>query len=273
MTGKRQPPVIWWYGTMFSCDDRLVQLKNAKGLTQTRTPPHHPKWRMRCATSSKLLAREAPRHGRPGIGRNGCIQHLGPAARDSVRKDYSRTFDLFDLATGALNSIFFVWSCRFFGVEIPLYTRTSERQPSCKAYHLTSSWVSGCCYSQARERELMAWWAELLCNILPHRSDACLWLLNELGRSPTILKELVLSPEETVRYAAASVAAAALRQCILTAGGAGDGGRSGVGNDDVYLAAYTAATEEQDRRCGPGGCRQWGTGRRHSVGAENGTQM
>ncbi len=93
----------------------------------------------------------------------------------------------------------------------------------------------------------MAWWAELLCNILPHRADACLWLLNELGRCPTILKELVLSPEETVRYTAASVAAAALRQCMLTARGAGEGERS-VGNDDVYLAAYTAAAEERDRQ-------------------------
>lgn len=86
----------------------------------------------------------------------------------------------------------------------------------------------------------MAWWAELLCNILPHRSDACLWLLNELGRCPTILKELVLSPEETVRHAATCIAAAALRQCMLTT--------SDAGNDDVYLAAYTAAAEEQDRQ-------------------------
>lgn len=103
---------------------------------------------------------------------------------------------------------------------------------------------------QARERELMAHWAELLRNILPHRLDACLWLLNELGRFPTILKELVLSPEDTVRQAVALVAGVALRQCMLTASGAGDGGRSEDGNDDVYRAAYMAAVREQEEFVG-----------------------
>lgn len=94
----------------------------------------------------------------------------------------------------------------------------------------------------------MTQWAEMLRNNLPHRSDACRWLLSELGHFPTILKELLLSPEETVRQAAASVADAALRQCMLTAGGAGGGGRSQDGEGDAYLAAYTAAAEEQDRQ-------------------------
>lgn len=92
----------------------------------------------------------------------------------------------------------------------------------------------------------MAHWAELLSNILPHRLDACLWLLSELGRFPTILKELVLSPEDSVRQAVAVVAGVALRQCMLTASGAGDGGRSEGGGDDVYRAAYMAAAREQE---------------------------
>lgn len=99
---------------------------------------------------------------------------------------------------------------------------------------------------QARERELMAHWAELLRNILPHHSDACLWLLSELGRFPTILKELVLSPDDSVRQAAAAVAGVALHQCMLTASGTGDGGKSEDGNDDVYRAAYMAAAREQE---------------------------
>lgn len=33
----------------------------------------------------ELFFREAPRHRRPVIRRKGCVQHLGPAARDSVR--------------------------------------------------------------------------------------------------------------------------------------------------------------------------------------------
>lgn len=99
---------------------------------------------------------------------------------------------------------------------------------------------------QARERELMAHWAELLRNTLLHRSDACLWLLSELGRFPTILKELMLSPEDSVRHAAAVVAGVALRKCMLTASGAGDGGRPEDGNDDAYRAAYLAAAREQE---------------------------
>lgn len=103
---------------------------------------------------------------------------------------------------------------------------------------------------QARERELMTQWAEMLRKHLPYRPDACRWLLSELGRSPTILKELLLSAEEAVRQAAASVADAALRQCMLAAGGGGGGECGGVSQDgvgDVYLEAYTAAVEEQDR--------------------------
>eukprot|EP00752_Nemacystus_decipiens_P004045 g3704.t1 len=99
---------------------------------------------------------------------------------------------------------------------------------------------------QARERELMAHWAELLRNTLSHRSDACLWLLGELGRFPTILKELVLSPEDSVRHAAAVLAGVALRKCMLIASGAGDGGRPEHGNGDVYRAAYMAAAREQE---------------------------
>eukprot|EP00903_Cladosiphon_okamuranus_P019913 g18301.t2 len=97
---------------------------------------------------------------------------------------------------------------------------------------------------QARERELMAHWAELLRNILPHHSDACVWLLSELGRSPTILKELVLSPDDSVRQAAAAVAGVALHQCMLTASGARDRGKSEDGNDDVYRAAYLEQEQE-----------------------------
>lgn len=92
----------------------------------------------------------------------------------------------------------------------------------------------------------MAHWAELLRNTLLHRSDACLLLLSELGRFPTILKELVLSPEDSVRHAAGVVAGVALGKCMLTASGAGDGGRSEDGNDDAYRAAYMAAAREQE---------------------------
>lgn len=91
----------------------------------------------------------------------------------------------------------------------------------------------------------MAHWAELLSKVLPNRSDACLGLLSELGRFPIILKELVLSQEESVRQAAAAVAGVALRQCMLTASGAGDGGRAEDGNDDAYRAAYVASAGEQ----------------------------
>lgn len=95
----------------------------------------------------------------------------------------------------------------------------------------------------------MTQWAEMLSNYLPNRSDACRWLLNELGHFPTILKELLLSPDETVRQAAASVADTALRRCMLAAGGGGGGGGRSQGRDsDASLGLYAAAAEEQERQ-------------------------
>lgn len=93
---------------------------------------------------------------------------------------------------------------------------------------------------------MMGHWAGLLRNILPHRSDACVWLLSELDHFPTVLKELVLSREDSVRQAVAVVAGVALRQCMLTASGARDRGRLEDVNDDVYRAAYMAAAREQE---------------------------
>lgn len=90
----------------------------------------------------------------------------------------------------------------------------------------------------------MTHWVQLLSKSLPRSSDTCLWLLSELGRFPIILKELVLSAEESVRHAAAEIAGVALQQCMLTASGAGDGERSEDGND-IYRSAYEAAAGEQ----------------------------
>lgn len=85
-------------------------------------------------------------------------------------------------------------------------------------------------------------WAELLSKHLPKRSDACRWLLDELGCVPETVKELLLSSDEAVREAAGLVMSAALRQSMATAGGAG--GRDGV--EDAYLAAYAAAVEQEE---------------------------
>ncbi|CAB1113461.1 unnamed protein product [Ectocarpus sp. CCAP 1310/34] len=111
---------------------------------------------------------------------------------------------------------------------------------------------------QAQERELMTTWAGMVRQHLPLRPEACRWLLKELGGSPSTLKELLLSPEESVRYAATSVATAALQRCMQAAsndsgGEPGGGGGPGGDGDDAYTAAYAAAIEARDRREFPGG--------------------
>lgn len=102
----------------------------------------------------------------------------------------------------------------------------------------------------------MTTWAGMVRQHLPLRPEACRWLLNELGGSPSTVKELLLSPDESVRYAATSVATAALQRCMQAANddsGGDPGGEGGPGGDDAYMAAYAAAIEARDRREFPGG--------------------
>ncbi|CAM9482017.1 unnamed protein product [Scytosiphon promiscuus] len=99
---------------------------------------------------------------------------------------------------------------------------------------------------QAREKEMMPTWAGLLSKHLPLRPDASVLVLSDLARFPVVLKELLLSPEEGVRFAAALVAGVALGRCMLTATGAGKLGQQGGSDDvDVYLEACTAVADGQ----------------------------
>lgn len=88
-------------------------------------------------------------------------------------------------------------------------------------------------------------WVDLLSKFLPHRPDAGQWLLGELGRSPTILRELLLSPVEVVRDATGRVIVAALKQVMMVARGRGGDREDGV--DDPYLAVYTIMMEEEEQ--------------------------
>lgn len=96
---------------------------------------------------------------------------------------------------------------------------------------------------QAREREEMRAWAAMLKASLPARPAACRWLLNEMFRSPPTLKELLLSKDDAVREATATVLRASLRQAAVSAG-CGPEGRDAAG--EAYVAAFEAVREEME---------------------------
>lgn len=96
---------------------------------------------------------------------------------------------------------------------------------------------------------MMTDWAQLISKHLPLRPDACRSVLSELSRFPVVLKELLLSPEESVRYAAALVAGVALKRCMLAASRAGGTGHKGETEDvDVYLEAYAVVADDQGQQ-------------------------
>lgn len=97
---------------------------------------------------------------------------------------------------------------------------------------------------QAREKDEMKRWTERLQAWLPVRPRACRWLLNEMFRSSTSLRELMLCHDESVRETAKKVLGTALNQASISAGGGEGGDPSGK----AYVEALDAVRDELQNR-------------------------